>query len=132
MPVTVSYDLEAAGNNHHAYIRSMFERYGWRRFGGSLLRYDGRIVGGEKQEDWLNDVAPALMFFRSYLLRHNLTLKFFTLDSASVAFLDHSDPAAPVGNSPFTGANLALLPPAFPQAPEGTVRGFVDAAAAAI
>ena len=30
MPITVSYDLHDASVNHRNYIRSMFERFGWR------------------------------------------------------------------------------------------------------
>jgi hypothetical protein len=33
MPITVSYDLAEAGTNERNYIRSMFERFGWKRFG---------------------------------------------------------------------------------------------------
>jgi hypothetical protein len=73
MPITISYDITTDDNNHHNYIRSMFERFGWERLGGSVLRYEMR----DAQEDWLNDVAPALMIFRSYLLAKDIKLKFF-------------------------------------------------------
>jgi hypothetical protein len=65
MPITISYDLKTEDTNHRNYIRSMFERFGWKRLGGSVLRYE---VGENEEEDWLNDVVPALMLFRSYVV----------------------------------------------------------------
>ncbi len=63
MPITLSYDLQNATPNQRNYVRSMFERYGWKRLGGSVFRYGGRSINHVTHEDWLNDVAPALMFF---------------------------------------------------------------------
>jgi hypothetical protein len=102
MPVTVSYDLSAVQDaNDRNYIRSMFERFNWRRMGGSVFRYDGvDQPGGGKYEDWLNHVVPALMFMRSFLINKNIQLRFFTIDAASVSFLDHSDPAVLLGTAP--------------------------------
>jgi hypothetical protein len=40
MPITLSYDLQTDDANHRTYIRSMFERFGWRRLGGSVFRYE--------------------------------------------------------------------------------------------
>jgi hypothetical protein len=37
MPVTVSYDLADADYNDRNYVRSMFERFGWKRLGGSVF-----------------------------------------------------------------------------------------------
>jgi hypothetical protein len=36
MPITVSYDLTAVDTNERTYIRSMFERFGWKRLGDLL------------------------------------------------------------------------------------------------
>jgi hypothetical protein len=58
MPITVSYDLAEASPADRNYIRSMFERFGWKRLGGSVLRY--QLIDGQDEEDWLNDVVPAL------------------------------------------------------------------------
>src|SRR5438105_4303368 len=89
MPVTLSYDLTDATTNQRNYVRSMFERFGWKRLGGSVLRYDGRKLKGHGLvEDWLNDVVPAIMFFRSYVMMHAIDLKRFTLDTMSVARLE--------------------------------------------
>jgi hypothetical protein len=49
MPITISYDLQTDDTNHRNYIRSMFERFGWKRLGGSVLRYEVT----DDQEDWL-------------------------------------------------------------------------------
>jgi hypothetical protein len=117
-----AYDLKTSNTNHRTYLRSMLERFGWTRL-GSVFRYDGRHKPtGSIEEDWLNDVAPALMFFRSYLLKHRIQLKFFTLDTFSVSRLDHSDAIAPLGTSPLSDPHLNLLPPSNPQSSEKTIR----------
>jgi hypothetical protein len=128
MPVTVSYDLRHATSNQRNYVRSMFERFGWRRLGGSVLRYDGRRIANVVQEDWLNDVIPAVMFFRSYVLHHTITVRFFTLDTMSISRIDHSAAAAPFGTAPQTGANVTLRNPTNVQSSEQNIRDFIDAA----
>src|SRR5277367_2928321 len=73
MPVTLSYDVTNLDNNERNYIRSMLERFHWQRLGGSVFRYDGvEQADGSVLEDWLNHVAPALMFLRSYALQHGI------------------------------------------------------------
>lgn len=132
MPITISYDLQADDNNERTYIRSMLERFHWRRLGGSVFRYDGvDDANGDLQEDWLNHVVPALMFLRSYALRHHINLKFFTLDAHSVAHVDHSDAELLFGQQPQTGANLQLGQPSNPQSSVATIQAFVDTATAA-
>lgn len=127
MPVTVSYDISGATSNQRNYIRSAFERFGWKRYGGSVLRYDGNSVSGAMPyEDWLNNVVPALMFFRSYVLKNRLTLTFFTIDAAGTTFLDHSDPSLPLGVLPTDGRSLSLVPPTNVQSAEQALRDFVD------
>src|SRR5947209_7513889 len=125
MPVTVSYDLRNADGNQRSYVRSMFERFGWRPVGGSVLRYDR----GNREEDWLNDVAPALMFFRSYALAHGIEIRFFTIDTHSVARVDFSDAARPLGRQPLRGDDLSLRRPDSAQSSERRIRRFVNAAA---
>ena len=95
MPITVSYDLADADNNDRNYIRSMFERFGWKRMGGSVFRY----AKTEGEEDWLNEVVPALMIFRSYIVAKSIDLNFFTLDTNSVAHIDWSDDEALLGDT---------------------------------
>ncbi len=125
MPVTVSYDLQGADNNQRTYIRSMFERFGFKRLGGSVFRYARTFKG---QEDWLNDVVPAIMFFRSYVLHHGITVTFFTLDTHSVTHIDHSDPTIMLGREPLDGISLLLKTPTNTQSSEQRIRDFVDAA----
>lgn len=133
MPVTVTYDLQNADSNQRNYVRSMFERFHWRRLGGSVLRYSGeQQEDGTFQEDWLNHVAPALMFMRAYLLRHAITLKYFTLDTTSVAHVDHSDPAMLLGRQPISGQDMELATPTNSQSSDATIRSVVDAATNAI
>ncbi|MEZ5785917.1 MAG: hypothetical protein R3D62_05425 [Xanthobacteraceae bacterium] len=70
MPITISYDITDADNAERNYIRSMFERFGWSRLGGSVFRY--QVIEGQSEEDWLNDVIPALMLFRSYVIANSV------------------------------------------------------------
>jgi hypothetical protein len=118
MPITISYDLQTDDTNHRNYIRSMFERFGWKRLGGSVLRYED----SDGLEDWLNDVVPALMLFRSYVIAKDIKLKFFTLDTNSVARIDLSDPQAPFGNGPDDGDKIVLSTPTNAQSSEKRIR----------
>lgn len=131
MAVTISYDLTTNNNNDRTYIRSMFERFGFKRLGGSVLRYDGEAVGDALEEDWLNGVVPALMFFRSYVLNHGISVRFFTLDTNSVSRIDLSDPTWAYGEPPQVGADLDLRQPTNSQPSERRLRDFVDAATSA-
>ena len=132
MPVTLTYDLSGAVGNHRTWLRSMLERFGFRRLGGSVFRYEGVADdAGAVIEDWLNHVAPALTLFRSYVLCNELTLARFTVDAHSVAFLDHSDPSALCGSAVQRGGDLVLVQPSNPQAGEDSLRTFVDACAKA-
>jgi hypothetical protein len=108
----------------------MFERFGWKRLGGSVFRYGGRKIAGVVQEDWLNDVAPAVMFFRSYVVRNSIQVKSFTLDAMSVSRVDCS--VAPhFGRRPRIGTKLSLKKPTNVQSSEKKLRNFIDAAIAA-
>ena len=132
MPITVTYDLSGAAANHRSWLRSMLERFGFRRLGGSVFRYDGvPDAQGDRSEDWLKHVAPALTLFRSYVMRNSLSLTRFTVDAQSVAFLDHSDPAALYGDRLHSGATLPLIAPTNSQAGENSVRDFIDGCTAA-
>ena len=127
MPITITYDFAGDIGNHRSWLRSMLERFGFRRLGGSVFRYQGtRDASGHDTDDWLNHVAPALMLFRSYVVHNGLTLSRFTIDAHSVAFVDLSDAAAPIGTSPCTGAAVALESPTNAQAGEKDLRKFVD------
>lgn len=129
MPVTITYDLETTDTNHRTYIRSMLERFHWRRLGGSVFRYEGvQQGGGAAAEDWLNHVVPALMFMRSYALHHHVTFRFFTIDAQSIAHLDHSDSNLLLGNQPQDGNQIQLATPTNQQSAVATIQGFIDAA----
>jgi hypothetical protein len=124
MAITISYDLSGASPAERNYIRSMFERFGWRRLGGSVLRY--QLIEDQDEEDWLNDVIPALMLFRSYVLAKNIKVNFFTLDTNSVTRIDHTDPDELLGYAPQDGANTHLYPPTNPQSSEKRIRRGID------
>jgi hypothetical protein len=134
MPITITYDLTAvADGNDRNYVRSMLERFYWRRLGGSVFRYEGLPDDeGRLQEDWLNHVVPALMFFRSFMLAKAITLLRFTVDASSVAYIDQSDPAIPLGVPPRGGADVDLADPTNQQSAEQALRDFVDTATAAM
>ena len=98
-----------------------------------MLRYQGRaLADGTIEEDWLNDVIPSLMFFRSYVINHQIEVRFFTLGSVSVAHLDFSDPALTLGILPQCGGGLGLRSPTNPQSSERRIRDFVDAAVSSV
>jgi hypothetical protein len=126
MPITVSYDLRTDDPNHRSYVRSMFERFGWKRLGGSVFRYGQ----GDDEEDWLNEVVPALMIFRSYVIAKDIELRFFTLDTSSVTHIDFSDPDEQLGEAPEDGDDLTLYEPTNAQSSEDRIRravkGVVD------
>ncbi|MFZ0889266.1 MAG: hypothetical protein WA005_12495 [Candidatus Binataceae bacterium] len=125
MPVTISYDLVVTDNNQWNYVRSMLERFGWQRLGGSVFRYPRR---GQIDEDWLNDVIPSLMFLRSYVLKNSISIKYFTIDASSISMIDLSDPNLLFGEPPRTGPELSLKDPTNDQSAAKTIRDFVDAA----
>jgi hypothetical protein len=127
MPITVSYDVADLTPANRNYIRSMLERFYWKRLGGSVFRYEGILQDdATRYEDWLNHVAPSLMFLRSYLLQHNITLRFFTVDAASTSFLDHSDPSALLGPNPQRGDCINLAEPTNSQSSVSTIKNFID------
>jgi len=90
--------------------------------GGSVFRYPDSGEADAGTEDWLNDVAPSLMFFRSYVRAKNIKVRFFTLDSMSVARVDYSDPHSPVGKLPRSGSKITLRTPVNKPASEATLR----------
>ncbi|MGH7879419.1 MAG: hypothetical protein ACREQD_07980, partial [Candidatus Binataceae bacterium] len=81
-----------------------------------------------EEEDWINCVIPALMFFRSYILKNNIEIKFFTLDANSISMIDHSDLQLTLGTLPSNGQSLVLELPTNLQPSVKTIQDFVDAA----
>lgn len=125
MPITVSYDLSnLKDQNDRTYLRSMFERFGFQRLGGSVFRYP--CQGQTGMEDWLNHVVPALMFFRSYALARGIQIKVLTIDAHSVSFLDQSDPAAVAGHPPVSADHVNWALPTNSQCPDADVRNWLD------
>jgi hypothetical protein len=125
MSITISYDVTGATPAERNYIRSMFERFCWTRLGGSVFRYDWKDNTG--QEDWLNDVVPALMVFRAYCLAKKITVTFFTLDSNSVTRLDTSDPGAIVGTPIESGEDKRFCEPTNNQSSEKRLKRAITA-----
>jgi hypothetical protein len=108
MPIIFSYDLENAQTTDHNRMQSMFERFGWERIGGSCYRYptlpkakkNAGTSTSKASEDWLNQVVPALMCFRAYVLYRSLKLTKHSLD-AQTSTGSH-------GAQPQSGAELRL------------------------
>ncbi len=76
------------------------------RRGNSTFKYKGRETDDGLYEDWLNDVAPSLMYFRSYLLEIDAHINHFTIDAMASSVRDHSDSSEPC---PSRIATLVLL-----------------------
>jgi len=123
MCVTLSYDLTDVEPNERTYLRSMLERFAWKRRGGSVFRYED-----DEYDDWLNRIVPSLMFFRSYIVAHGITLTRFTIDANSTSFIDTSDETDQLGSPPCKGGLLPLVEPTNTQSAEALIREFVDAA----
>jgi hypothetical protein len=81
MPIRITYDLTGATSLQANRVQSIFERFRWESSGGSAYHYPASGPG--VQEDWLNHVVPALMCFRAYVLKENMRLSRFTIDTVS-------------------------------------------------
>lgn len=96
MPVVITFDIEGAPPLERNRIQSFFERFGWQNLGGSSYRYP-RLGADQPVEDWFNHVIPAMMLFRTYILRSGRSLLKFTLDvQTSSGF----NPATNFGHAP--------------------------------
>lgn len=121
MPITITYDVTDLDGNDRSRIRSAFERLGQEHIGGSTFCYPSFAHGGAF-EDWLNCVVPALRFFRSFLLKKNITLSANTLDTHSSSCFKHSV----AGVVPEDGPTLPLQTPTNQQMGEQPLRGWVS------
>lgn len=122
MPITISYDLKQATPNDHNRIRSALETFGWEGLGGSTFRFS---TAQGSEEDWLNKVIPSLMLFRSYLVEHGLTIKFFTLDTQSVSRIDQSAPGPVRGYPPVSADKIKFDKPKNKQAGLKWIKRFI-------
>jgi hypothetical protein len=84
MPITLTYDVKnptKGDPNAHAYLRTAFQRFNWRQIGRSVFVYDP----DPNDEDWLNEVIPALMFFRAFVARNEMKVEAFTVHVHSLS-----------------------------------------------
>ncbi len=125
MPVTISYDLAKITGNQRSYVRSSFERFGWERLGGSVFRYPRRDRDALEQDDWLNEIIPALMFFRSYIKKNDIQLKKFTIDSLGSSFFEQDDAMHMFGLGLKESQNMADTEPENTQSSVRAIRDFV-------
>ena len=122
MTITATYDVTDIDGNDRTRIRSAFERFGWQHIGGSTFRYPP-FDHSAAFEDWLNEVIPALHFFRSFVLSKGITLSAFTLDTHSSSCFKEGA----AGTGPRDGARLPLSMPTNVQMGEAALRDWVTA-----
>jgi hypothetical protein len=127
VPITVTFDIQGAGgpSDHHRLL-SMFERFGWERFGGTVYRYPRTDADTKAAEDWMNDVIPALMILRAYII-HALgkgwKFPHFTIDvQSSTGYNSERE----YGAAPVVGAKMELREPSRRDFGKDKLREFVD------
>jgi hypothetical protein len=108
MPIVVTFDIRGAQPIEHNRVQSLFERFGWENLGGSSYRYPKLGTVDRPVEDWLNHVVPALMLFRTYIIKTNKELRKFTIDVQSSAGIN---PDTGYGNLPSNDSTEILYPP---------------------
>jgi hypothetical protein len=127
MPITVTFDITDLDNNDRGRIQSAFERFGWEHIGGSTFRYPS-FDHAEQFEDWLNCVVPALHFFRSIVLKQEIGLNAFTLDTHSSSCFK----AGAAGVAPADGDALPLVEPSTPKMGKKALKEWVSATTEAV
>lgn len=122
MPIVITFDIERAKPIEHNRIQSLFERFGWENLGGSSYRYPKLGTDDQPVEDWLNHVVPALMLFRTYIIRNKKVLKKYTLDvNSSTGY----SPLASYGNNASDGTTVPLYTPTNPAFGEKNLREWI-------
>src|SRR5438132_13549252 len=82
MPAVITFDIKKATTKERNRVQSFFERLGWENLGGSSYRYP-RLGSDQPTEDWMHHVIPALMLFRAFIVKRDVTLKKLTLAGQS-------------------------------------------------
>lgn len=111
MPVMFSYNVDGATPQQHNHLQSMFERLGWQSVGGSCYRFPRLAAPPTQPEDWFNNVVPALMLFRAYVLHNGLNVSKFSLDAQSST---GHDATAAVGSAIASAATVNFSPTGIP------------------
>lgn len=123
MPIVITYEISDRPSVDRNQIQSFFERFGWENLGGSSYRYPKLGTTSQPVEDWLNHVIPALMLFRSYVIKYPGSLSKYTLDiQASTGF----SPKSGFGSQPVAGNNIQLYPPTNAQFGESNLRNWLN------
>lgn len=86
MPIELTYDLDysTCSTMDRNRLQCLLQRLGWRLGGGSVYHYPAEGGHGEP-EDWFNEVVPALMLFRSFVVHHGITVTRFTIRARSLS-----------------------------------------------
>lgn len=126
MPVVFTFDIQKSTDGQVEYnrIRSAFERLGWEHLGGTAYRYPR--LGTENKypvEDWFNHVIPALMLFRTYLLKSEHTLTKYTLDIQSSAGMNNQ---TDFGTPPVADDEMTLYDPSTPQFSKDSLLAWIN------
>ncbi|MEW5883849.1 MAG: hypothetical protein AB1725_06470 [Armatimonadota bacterium] len=103
LPIIVTFDIHGADPADRNRIQSMFEMFGWQNLGGSSYRYP-KLASSPATEDWFNHVIPALMLFRTAVLRRNLQVTKFTIDVQTSTGYEQGGK----GTAPLDGQKMTL------------------------
>lgn len=110
MPIMFSYNVEFAMPEEYNRIQSLFERFGWQRVGGSCYRYP-EVQTKPKPEDWFNNVVPALMCFRAFILKKKLVITDMSLDAQSSTGFKRVSSKNQIGNGILRATNMQWKAP---------------------
>jgi hypothetical protein len=126
MSIMFSYNLTGATSDQTNRVQSIFERFGWENVGGSCYRYPP-LQPTPPAEDWLNNVIPALMLFRAFILKQGITVERYSLDAQSSTGYSgsYSNPIQAAGN-------IKLFTPKQPQFGLKHLKAWVDGTATSI
>jgi hypothetical protein len=131
MPIVFSYDLKKATEIDRNRLQSMFLRFGWENVGGSCYRYPPlpRVTKSKQntspvREDWLNNVVPAIMCFRAFIMKRGIKLTKHSIDIQTSS--------GSHGAQPRTGAKVELEDPHQKSFGEKNLRSWLDGVTGAI
>lgn len=119
MPVIFSFDLVGGGQHNH--ISSFFQRFGWQNLGGSSYRYP-KLGTDQAVEDWFNHVIPALMLFRSYVVQHQVDIRYSLDVQSSTGY----NPSTNFGNPPLASDEIEFYSASIQQFGARKLRDWID------
>jgi hypothetical protein len=107
MPILFTFTFHKPDTNDYGRIQSFFEQFGWESVGSASYRYPP-LGAKESSEDWFNKIIPALMLFRTHVLKKQkgkrTKLVAFTIDVQSSTGFNHST----ASGVPLDGSSMGL------------------------